>query len=263
MIGSKTQVDLMSILNGISLPVSAIPSLHAGNGVMEKRRSTVLHRRSPSPGIHYPLGRSRGRPPIRGVSQGWERVERNRQFIKGFRKSPPPTFSGAGRARISGGFTVFITNLPFDCSKADIGSIFGKYGKVMEVYQPTFPGSLKPRGYAFVRFSYEDDARVAIGVLNGKRIDGRLVTVQATILKTEPRKVSKAPTAPPPIPLAQNPHPTETFLRINPLSIPPNRQRQNLSCSQQTEHQSTSTARMSLALVGYTSHPSTLIIHLL
>ncbi|XP_058076943.1 uncharacterized protein LOC131225425 [Magnolia sinica] len=80
-------------------------------------------------------------------------------------------------------FSLFVGNLPFDCSHDDIGNIFFKYGKVLDVYILLFPNSSLPRGYAFVRFWYEDEGRAAMGVLHGKKIDGREVVVKKARLR--------------------------------------------------------------------------------
>ncbi|XP_058099806.1 serine/arginine-rich splicing factor SC35-like [Magnolia sinica] len=76
------------------------------------------------------------------------------------------------------GSSIFIGNLPFDCSKDDLTEIFCKYRRLLDVFIPTFPGINKPRGYAFVRFRYKQDARAAIEILNDGRIDGRKVSVR-------------------------------------------------------------------------------------
>ncbi|XP_058077601.1 serine/arginine-rich splicing factor SC35-like [Magnolia sinica] len=82
---------------------------------------------------------------------------------------------------------LFVGNLPFSCSTEDVLKIFQRYRWVVEVYLPFFPGTSKPRGYGFVRFCYEDDAKAAMGVLHGKRIDGREVTVKNARSKPIPR----------------------------------------------------------------------------
>ncbi|XP_058099803.1 serine/arginine-rich SC35-like splicing factor SCL30 [Magnolia sinica] len=72
------------------------------------------------------------------------------------------------------GFTLFVANLPFDCNHEDVFKIFQRHGKVNDIYIPYFPNSSRPRGYAFVRFQYEDEGRAAIGVLDGRKIDDTL-----------------------------------------------------------------------------------------
>ncbi|XP_058078647.1 serine/arginine-rich splicing factor SC35-like [Magnolia sinica] len=64
--------------------------------------------------------------------------------------------------------------------------------KVNDVYIPRFRDSKGPRGFAFVRFHYETDGRAAIGVLNGKKIDGREVSVQVANPKSNVPKLAKS-----------------------------------------------------------------------
>ncbi|XP_058106301.1 serine/arginine-rich splicing factor SC35-like [Magnolia sinica] len=59
----------------------------------------------------------------------------------------------------------------------DLYGIFGKYGRLLDVFIPFRPSTIHPRGYAFVWFRYEQDARAARDILNGRRIDGRVVAV--------------------------------------------------------------------------------------
>ncbi|XP_058106318.1 serine/arginine-rich SC35-like splicing factor SCL28 [Magnolia sinica] len=75
-------------------------------------------------------------------------------------------------------FSLFIQNITFDTSSEDLFQMFSKHGKVIDVYIPTIPESSKPRGYGFVRFRYEQDAKNTMDVLNGKTIDGRIVDVR-------------------------------------------------------------------------------------
>ncbi|XP_058089142.1 organelle RRM domain-containing protein 6, chloroplastic-like [Magnolia sinica] len=75
-------------------------------------------------------------------------------------------------------FSLFVGNLPFDCSKEDLWNIFSRYGRLLDAFLPTFQGSLKPRGYAFVRFKYEQDAMAVKEILDERHIDGRVVSVR-------------------------------------------------------------------------------------
>ncbi|XP_058080708.1 uncharacterized protein LOC131228877 [Magnolia sinica] len=84
----------------------------------------------------------------------------------------------ARRRQIPDPKCLFVGNLPFSCSTEDMLKIFQKYGRIAEVFLPFFPSTSKPRGYGFVRFFYEDDARAAMGVLDGQRIDGRQLFVK-------------------------------------------------------------------------------------
>ncbi|XP_058080686.1 serine/arginine-rich splicing factor SC35-like [Magnolia sinica] len=60
-------------------------------------------------------------------------------------------------------------------------------GWLSEVFIPHFPRTSKSRGYAFVRFKYEDDVRASKGVLDEKKIDGRAVSIKNAFPKNPPR----------------------------------------------------------------------------
>ncbi|XP_058089430.1 uncharacterized protein LOC131236323 [Magnolia sinica] len=107
----------------------------------------------------------------------------------------------------SSAFTLFAGNISFDTSAEDLFRIFGRYGKVVDTFIPWNPHLNRPRGYGFVRFQYEDDARAALRVLNGKRVDGRILLVQMAKAMTSshpnqrPTRPTTQPTRPtPPIP---------------------------------------------------------------
>ncbi|XP_058068459.1 serine/arginine-rich splicing factor SC35-like [Magnolia sinica] len=107
------------------------------------------------------------------------------------------------------GFTLFVANLPYDCNYEDTYRIFQWYGNVTDVYIPQFPNSPKLRGYAYVRFQYEDKGRAAMGVLDARRIDGRIV--QVMVAKPRGNSSSSLPRSPPfapnPCPVAPDPGP--------------------------------------------------------
>ncbi|XP_058092506.1 serine/arginine-rich splicing factor SC35-like [Magnolia sinica] len=88
-------------------------------------------------------------------------------------------------------FSLFIRNITFDTSNEDLFRIFSKYGKVLDAYIPFFPYSSTPRGYGFVRFRYEQEAKNAREVLNGRRIDGRIVEVRWAKKKEPPDRSTK------------------------------------------------------------------------
>ncbi|XP_058075744.1 serine/arginine-rich splicing factor SC35-like [Magnolia sinica] len=101
-----------------------------------------------------------------------------------------------------GYFTLFVMNLPYDCSHEDTFCIFQRFEKVIDIYIPYFPNSSRPRGFAFVHFQYEDEGRAAMGVLDGHRIDGRKVQVQIEKLrKNRPPQSNPIPKNPPPLPI--------------------------------------------------------------
>ncbi|XP_058099886.1 serine/arginine-rich splicing factor SC35-like [Magnolia sinica] len=91
---------------------------------------------------------------------------------------PSPSPNGRGKHINSRDFSLFIRNITFDTSMEDLFQIFIKFGKVIDMYILKLPGTLKLRGYGFARFRYEQEAKNATDVLNGKRIDGRIVEIR-------------------------------------------------------------------------------------
>ncbi|XP_058106481.1 serine/arginine-rich splicing factor SC35-like [Magnolia sinica] len=91
------------------------------------------------------------------------------------------------------GFSLFISNITFDTSLKDLYKIFGKYKKISNVYIPWDWKFHRHRGFGFIRFLYATDVYAAMGVLNGKRVDGRILTMDMANPRkdTQPRKSNK------------------------------------------------------------------------
>ncbi|XP_058075781.1 serine/arginine-rich splicing factor SC35-like [Magnolia sinica] len=67
--------------------------------------------------------------------------------------------------------------MTFNTSEEDLHRIFGKYGKIFDVYAPWDDMHNRHRGFGFVRFRYATDTYAAIGILHVKHVDGRILTV--------------------------------------------------------------------------------------
>ncbi|XP_058068308.1 zinc finger CCCH domain-containing protein 25-like [Magnolia sinica] len=104
--------------------------------------------------------------------------------------------------------TLFVGNITFDTSVEDIHRIFGRYGKIVDVFIPSNPGLRRSKGYGFIRFMYESDAKAALDILDGRRVDGRIITVQIakswrqSDSERHPNLPNHNPAAP--IPITQN-----------------------------------------------------------
>jgi RNA recognition motif-containing protein len=72
------------------------------------------------------------------------------------------------------GKRLFIGNLSFDVTEADLQAAFEPYG-VTEVVVPTSESG-RPKGFAFVEVE-ENQAQAAIQALNGKEMQGREIAV--------------------------------------------------------------------------------------
>ena len=72
---------------------------------------------------------------------------------------------------------MFIGNLPFDTTEADLYTTFGKHGTVVDAVLMMDRESGRPRGFGFVTMSNEEEANKAVEALNGAALDGRNLTV--------------------------------------------------------------------------------------
>jgi RNA recognition motif-containing protein len=72
---------------------------------------------------------------------------------------------------------LFVGNLSFKLTEADMENLFVQHGKVISVAIPTDRDSGRKRGFAFVEMETKDEAEAAIQHLNGKDVDGRQLAV--------------------------------------------------------------------------------------
>ncbi len=85
---------------------------------------------------------------------------------------------------------IYVGNLPFSASDAEIRSLFSEFGPVESVNLVTDRDTGQPRGFGFVEMSSGADE--AIRALNQKEMDGRTLTVNEARPRTdrEPRRRS-------------------------------------------------------------------------
>jgi RNA recognition motif-containing protein len=72
--------------------------------------------------------------------------------------------------------TLYVGNLPFSATEAEIRSLFEQHGKVDSVKIINDRETGKPRGFAFVDMS-STEAQAAIQKLNGFQMNGRPLRV--------------------------------------------------------------------------------------
>lgn len=72
---------------------------------------------------------------------------------------------------------IYVGNLSFDTTEADLREAFATYGEVssVSVIKDKFSG--QSRGFAFVEMSGKSEAEAAMQNLNGKDLNGRTLTV--------------------------------------------------------------------------------------
>jgi cold-inducible RNA-binding protein len=72
---------------------------------------------------------------------------------------------------------VFVGNLSFDTTRAELEALFAPIGELTDVFVPTDRTSGRPRGFAFVTFANSESAAQAIQKLDGVELGGRNLRV--------------------------------------------------------------------------------------
>lgn len=72
---------------------------------------------------------------------------------------------------------LYVGNLHFSLTEADIKSVFEPFGAILSVDLHREPGTLKSKGFAFVQFINTDVAEKAIEHMNGFELAGRNIKV--------------------------------------------------------------------------------------
>lgn len=80
---------------------------------------------------------------------------------------------------------IFVGNLNFNTSEADLRQLFEAYGQVDRVSILTDRETGRSRGFGFVEMVSAEDAEKAIAALNGSQLGGRTLNVNEARPKTE------------------------------------------------------------------------------
>ena len=72
---------------------------------------------------------------------------------------------------------IYVGNLPFSSTSADLEDLFGEYGQVDSAAVISDRETGRSRGFGFVEMASDDDARRAIEELDGSDLDGRNLKV--------------------------------------------------------------------------------------
>lgn len=72
---------------------------------------------------------------------------------------------------------LYIANLSFNTTEAQLRSAFEPFGTISDVYLATDRETGRPRGFAFVTFGTAEEAKAAMEKMNGTELDGRALTV--------------------------------------------------------------------------------------
>jgi len=80
---------------------------------------------------------------------------------------------------------LFVGNLSFNTTENDLQDTFAAHGTVLEANLMTDRATGRPRGFAFVTMSTEEEAQKAMNALNGTSLDGRNLTVNVARAREE------------------------------------------------------------------------------
>jgi len=86
---------------------------------------------------------------------------------------------------------LFVGNMSFQTSEADLRSVFESHGEIVRVRVMTDRDTGRSRGFAFVEMANDEEAERAIQSLNGKQIGGRALNVSEA--RPKPERSSSAP----------------------------------------------------------------------
>jgi len=72
---------------------------------------------------------------------------------------------------------IFVGNLDFRTTREEVEALFSQAGKIDDVFLPMDRETGRPRGFAFVTFSTDEEAAAAIQRFNGHELSGRALRV--------------------------------------------------------------------------------------
>ncbi|EAZ88508.1 RNA recognition motif domain-containing protein [Crocosphaera chwakensis] len=73
--------------------------------------------------------------------------------------------------------SIYVGNLAYEVTDADLNTVFSDYGSVKRVHIPTDRETGRPRGFAFVEMNTEEEESKAIETLDGAEWMGRSMKV--------------------------------------------------------------------------------------
>src|SRR5579872_1589086 len=75
------------------------------------------------------------------------------------------------------GRRLFVGNLSYNTTEIGLRDVFGQIGTVADAKIVMDRDTGRPRGFAFVEMSSDEEAQNAIQQLNGRELDGRAIVV--------------------------------------------------------------------------------------
>jgi len=80
---------------------------------------------------------------------------------------------------------LYVGNLAYSVRDSDLEELFAAHGTVQSAQVIMDRDSGRSKGFGFVEMDNEQEARAAIGALNGKEVEGRTLTVNEARPKEE------------------------------------------------------------------------------
>ncbi len=80
---------------------------------------------------------------------------------------------------------LYVGNLPYNTSEDDLKELFGAHGTVASVSLINDRETGRSKGFGFVEFENDDEAKKAIDALHGQDFGGRALVVNEARPKTE------------------------------------------------------------------------------
>ncbi|KAK3147065.1 hypothetical protein QOZ80_3BG0277620 [Eleusine coracana subsp. coracana] len=87
-------------------------------------------------------------------------------------------FGRSGAPEIRNSYSLLVLNVSFRTASDDLFPLFDRYGEVVDIHIPRDRRTGDSRGFAFVRYKYEDEAQMAVDKLDGRKVNGREIRVQ-------------------------------------------------------------------------------------
>jgi len=84
--------------------------------------------------------------------------------------------------------SIYVGNLPFSATEAEISDLFGQFGKVESVKIISDRETGRARGFAFVQMTEDGAAKTAVTELNGKSFGGRSLKINEAKEKSDSRE---------------------------------------------------------------------------
>ena len=72
---------------------------------------------------------------------------------------------------------LFVGGLSWETTDSDLKKAFAPFGEITEAKVITDRGTGRSRGFGFVTFARDEDAKAAISKMHGTSLDGRTLTV--------------------------------------------------------------------------------------